>query len=131
MGKVFIFDAAKCNGCRNCQLACKDEHVDNEWLPYAKPQPDTGQFWTSMEEIIRGQVPKVKVSYVMHRCQHCDNAPCVAVCPHGALTQDPETGFVSVDQDLCVGCKYCASACPFDVPRYDGGAGAFDQVVLQ
>ena len=71
MGKVFIFDAAKCNGCRNCQLACKDEHVDNEWLPYAKPQPDTGQFWTSMEEIIRGQVPKVKVSYVMHRCQHC------------------------------------------------------------
>lgn len=75
MGKVFIFDAAKCNGCRNCQLACKDEHVDNEWLPYAKPQPDTGQFWTSMEEIIRGQVPKVKVSYVMHRCQHCASTP--------------------------------------------------------
>ena len=39
MGKVFVFDAAKCNGCRNCQIACKDEHVDNEWAPWAKPQP--------------------------------------------------------------------------------------------
>ena len=75
MGKTFIFDAAKCNGCRNCQLACKDEHVDNEWLPYSKPQPDTGQFWTRIEERIRGQVPKVKIAYIMHMCQHCDGAP--------------------------------------------------------
>ena len=55
MGKTFIFDAAKCNGCRNCQLACKDEHVDNEWLPYSKPQPDTGQFWTRIEESPQGK----------------------------------------------------------------------------
>ena len=43
--KVFVIDIAKCNGCYNCQIACKDEHVGNDWTPYAKPQPDTGQFW--------------------------------------------------------------------------------------
>ncbi len=37
--KVFVYDLDKCNGCHNCQIACKDEHVENEWLPYAKPQP--------------------------------------------------------------------------------------------
>ena len=78
MGKVFVFDAAKCNGCRNCQIACKDEHVDNDWSPWSRPQPDTGHFWCRIEERVRGQVPKVRVSYVMHRCQHCENAPCMA-----------------------------------------------------
>lgn len=88
MGKTFIFDAAKCNGCRNCQLACKDEHVDNEWLPYSKPQPDTGQFWTRIEERIRGQVPKVKIAYIMHMCQHCDGAPCMSAAPEAVYKRD-------------------------------------------
>lgn len=111
MGKVFIFDAAKCNGCRNCQLACKDEHVDNEWLPYAKPQPDTGQFWTSMEEIIRGQVPKVKVSYVMHRCQHCDNAPCMKAAPDAVYKR--EDGLVIIDPVKAEGKRELVDACPY------------------
>ena len=111
MGKVFIFDAAKCNGCRNCQLACKDEHVDNEWLPYAKPQPDTGQFWTSMEEIIRGQVPKVKVSYVMHRCQHCDNAPCMNAAPDAVYKR--EDGLVIIDPVKAEGKRELVDVCPY------------------
>ena len=45
MGKAFVIDVAKCSGCYNCQLACKDEHAENDWMPYAKPQPLTGQFW--------------------------------------------------------------------------------------
>ncbi len=45
MGKVLVIDISKCNGCYNCQIACKDEHVGNDWTPIAKPQPDTGQFW--------------------------------------------------------------------------------------
>ncbi len=50
MGKVMIIDITKCNGCYNCQIACKDEHVGNDWTPIAKPQPDTGQFWMKVEE---------------------------------------------------------------------------------
>ena len=59
--KVFAIDLSVCNGCYCCQIACKDEHVANDWTPYAKPQPDTGQFWLGLTEQVRGQVPKVKV----------------------------------------------------------------------
>ena len=45
--KAFVIDLSICNGCYCCQIACKDEHVGNDWTPYAKPQPDTGQFWIS------------------------------------------------------------------------------------
>ncbi len=62
--KVFVFDAEKCNGCMNCRLACKDEHCDNDWAPYARTQPQTGQFWCDVEEKVRGTVPKVKVAYI-------------------------------------------------------------------
>jgi Fe-S-cluster-containing dehydrogenase component len=42
--KVFDINVAWCNGCHNCQIACKDEHCGNDWTPYTKPQPETGQF---------------------------------------------------------------------------------------
>ena len=61
--KAFVVDLGKCNGCYACQLACKDETVGNEWPPYSKPQPDTGQFWLKMFEKTHGQVPKVRVEY--------------------------------------------------------------------
>ncbi len=54
--KVFVIDVGICNGCYSCQIACKDEHVGNDWSPYAKPQPDTGQFWMRQTEHIRGNV---------------------------------------------------------------------------
>ena len=47
--KVFVHDVSICNGCYCCQIACKDEHVANDWTPIAKPQPDTGQFWLKTE----------------------------------------------------------------------------------
>ncbi len=63
MGKVLLIDLAICNGCHNCQIACKDEHVANDWSPIAKPQPDTGQFWNKVINLERGSVPKVQVTY--------------------------------------------------------------------
>jgi tetrathionate reductase subunit B len=49
--KAFYVDLSVCNGCYCCQIACKDEHVANDWSPYAKPQPDTGQFWIGLTEL--------------------------------------------------------------------------------
>ena len=117
MGKVFVYDHDKCNGCRNCQLACKDEHVDNEWAPWAKPQPDTGQFWTRVEERVRGQVPKVRVSYTVRMCQHCGDAPCMAAAPE-AVYRRPD-GLVIVDPEKAHGLRELVEACPYGAIYYN------------
>jgi tetrathionate reductase subunit B len=112
MGKVFVIDVGICNGCYSCQIACKDEHVGNDWSPIAKPQPDTGQFWLKLEEYIRGTVPKVKMHYIPLICQHCDNAPCMPSCPVEAIYKR-EDGLVIIDANKCNGCKNCVDACPY------------------
>lgn len=109
--KVFIFDVSKCSGCRNCQIACKDEHVDNDWSPYALPQPDTGQFWTRIEEKVRGQVPKVKVAYTLRMCQHCADAPCKKVAPDAVIERDD--GLVIIDPTKAKGREELVRACPY------------------
>ncbi len=111
MGKVFLVDVAKCNGCYSCQIVCKDEHCGNDWRPYAAPQPDIGQFWLRMDEKTRGQVPWVKVAYKPVMCAHCDDAPCATACPNGAYHRRAD-GLLLIDPDTCVGCGACAKACP-------------------
>jgi Fe-S-cluster-containing dehydrogenase component len=117
MGKIFIYDHNRCNGCRNCQLACKDEHVDNEWPPFAKAQPDTGQFWLRLEEKIRGQVPKVKVSYTVHICQHCDNAPCIKSAPEAIYKR--ADGLVIIDPEKATGLRALVKSCPYGAIYYN------------
>ena len=114
MGKVLLIDMTICNGCHNCQIACKDEHVGNDWTPYAKPQPDTGQFWTRVEEKVRGTVPKVKISYMHHMCQHCDDAPCMKACRQNAIYKRDD-GIVIIDPTKCTGQRNCIDACPYKV----------------
>ena len=113
MGKVLIINYDICNGCYNCQVACKDEHVANDWSPIAKPQPDTGQFWTMIHDNVRGQVPKVKVTYEHSICQHCDDAPCIPACNSGAIYKR-EDGAVIIDPTKCRGNKMCIVACPYE-----------------
>lgn len=112
--KVLVIDISKCNGCYNCQIACKDEHVVNDWTPYAKPQPDTGQFWMKVTDIVRGTVPKVKISYMHDICQHCDEAPCIPACKPNAIYKRDD-GIVIIDPEKCRGHQLCIQACPFDV----------------
>ena len=64
MSKVFYIDLQKCTGCRDCQIACKDEFCGNTWLPYAAEQPEIGQFWINVTEKERGAGSHVRVSYV-------------------------------------------------------------------
>jgi len=110
--KAFVFDAGKCNGCYSCQIACKDEHSDNDWTPYAKPQPEIGHFWIKLNETVRGTVPKVKVSYKVVMCLHCDNAPCMTVCPVKGAIYKRHDGLVVINPQKCDGCKKCIEACP-------------------
>jgi len=114
MGKVFIIDNTKCNGCYNCQLSCKDEHVMNDWSPIAKPQPNTGHFWYKITENVQGTVPKVRVRYTHDFCRHCDDAPCMKVCTEHAIYKR-EDGLVILDPEKCRGHRSCVSACPYGV----------------
>jgi tetrathionate reductase subunit B len=120
MGKVFVIDVGICNGCYCCQIACKDEHVANDWSPIAKPQPDTGQFWMKMEEHICGTVPKVKMHYIPRLCQHCDKAPCIPACTVGAIYKR-EDGLVIIDTEKCTGCKSCVDVCPYNAIFFNEG----------
>jgi tetrathionate reductase subunit B len=114
MGKALIINYDICNGCYNCQVACKDEHVGNDWTPYAKPQPSTGQFWMKITDMVRGTVPKVRVTYPHDICQHCDEAPCIPVCKAQAICKRDD-GIVIIDPDKCRGHRNCLSACPYGV----------------
>jgi tetrathionate reductase subunit B len=112
--KTFVIDIARCNGCYCCQIACKDEHAGNDWPPYTKPQPETGQFWLKLNEFVRGTVPKVKMHYLPVLCMHCDKAPCMDACPIDAIYKRDD-GLVIIDPTKCDGCKNCVDACPYHV----------------
>ncbi len=113
MGKVMIIDLSICNGCHNCQVACKDEHVGNDWSPIAKPQPDTGQFWNKVINLERGTVPKVQVTYHHSICQHCEDAPCISACNVNAIYRRSD-GIVIIDPEKCRGNQLCMEACPYE-----------------
>ncbi|MCL2201145.1 MAG: carboxypeptidase regulatory-like domain-containing protein [Oscillospiraceae bacterium] len=118
MGKVFTIDVSKCNGCFNCQLACKDEHVGNDWTPYAKPQPEIGQFWMKLQENTGGTIPKVRIHYIPQMCNHCEKPACAAVCPFEANYRRSD-GFVILDPEKCGGCQSCRKACPYGAVYYN------------
>ena len=115
--KAFVFDLAKCNGCYGCQIACKDEMCDNEWLPYSLPQPDLGQFWMKVTQETAGQVPKVRVNYEPHMCNHCADAPCMAAAPEAVYRR--EDGLVIIDPIKAQGNKALKDACPYGAIYYN------------
>lgn len=129
---AIYYDASECTACRGCQAACK---VWNE-LPspidfnagefkgtFQNPSdlnPDTRLIIT-FEERARENAYGVDWAFGRRSCMHCTDAACVNVCPSGSLYHDPDgTGLVIYDVDKCIGCQYCRSACPFDVPRHTG-----------
>ncbi|MEG0375960.1 MAG: 4Fe-4S dicluster domain-containing protein, partial [Raoultibacter sp.] len=114
------------------QIACKDEHCGNEWMPYQKAQPDTGHFWMKLQETTHGQVPKVNIEYRPYMCQQCDDPKC-AVCD--AVIKRPD-GLVTIDPVKAKGRKDIMEACPYgaiywneelDIPqKCDGCAHLID-----
>ncbi len=103
----FVIDQRKCIGCHACTVACKEENqvplgVNRTWVKY----------------IEKGVFPDTRRYFSVMRCNHCDNAPCVTICPTVALYRRPD-GIVDFDGDRCIGCKSCMQACPYDALYID------------
>jgi len=126
MAKAFVIDVSLCSGCYNCQLACKDEHAGNEWMPYAKPQPEIGQFWMKVNDHVCGTIPKVKIHYIPRLCNHCDRPVCMEACGAGAVYKRDDA-LVIIDPAKCTGCGKCAEACPYDVIYKNESEGIYQK----
>ena len=109
--KVFVVNIARCNGCHNCQIACKDEHCMTSWEGYAAEQPMTGQFWGRIEETVHGSVPKVNLTYEFKLCHHCDECPLEQMAPEAVYRR--EDGLVIIDPIKAAGKPELANACPY------------------
>jgi Fe-S-cluster-containing dehydrogenase component len=105
-----IIDVAQCEDCNNCMLACKDEHVDNDWPGYSKPQPRHGHRWMDVVRHERGQFPLIDVAYRPTPCMQCRDAACAQASDAVYHRKD---GIVMIDQKKAVGRKDLVKACPY------------------
>ena len=105
---AILVDLGQCIGCQACIVACK---TGRELAP--------GEAYIHIREEVRGRFPNLSGSFVHHRCFHCADAACVAVCPTGALSK--VDGLTAVALEKCSGCGYCVDACPYGIPQMVDG----------
>lgn len=100
---AMAIDTKKCVGCMDCVVACKTENQVPEGL---------NRVWITQD--LKGKFPLLNLEIRSERCNHCDNPPCVAACPTGASHVHDLGRVVMVEHNMCIGCKVCMTACPYD-----------------
>ena len=106
---IMVIDQQKCIGCKACTVSCCSENN----LP-------PGVVYRVVPEYQVGKFPNVAWIFTPRPCMHCDKPPCVPVCPVGA-TWKRKDGIVIIDYDICIGCRNCLAACPYDARTFDFG----------
>ena len=107
-----IVDVARCDNCRLCFLAVKDEYVGNDFPGYSAAQPALGHRWLDIERKERGAYPLVEARFMPVMCNHCDEAPCVTAAKDGAVRKRPD-GIVIIDPVKSKGQKQIVHSCPY------------------
>jgi Fe-S-cluster-containing dehydrogenase component len=120
-----LYDATKCVGCKACMAACKRVNGDYGGLAYDQAKFDQDALWDAPEDLSGNTRTIIKLlkengrwSYVKYSCMHCQRPSCVSVCPVSAMTKSKTTGIVDYNKDMCIGCRYCQVACPFNIPKF-------------
>jgi len=130
-----VIDLDTCVGCHACVISCKGWNTQNYGAPLADldaygGEPE-GTFLNRVHsfEVAREQAPPMVVHFPKS-CLHCDDAPCVTVCPTGASYKRVEDGIVLVNEDACIGCGLCAWACPYGAREMDGAEKVMKKCTL-
>lgn len=104
MYKVLIVNSEKCTGCRLCEQVCSVSHE-------------------GVSNPIKSRIQVVKWEeegrYIPMTCQQCEDAPCKNICPVGAISRDKDLGCLTVNHEVCIGCRSCVEVCPFGAMNYD------------
>ncbi len=117
MSYGFIIDNRRCIGCHACSVACKAEH-----------KVPLGGFRTWVKSVEKGSFPDVRRHFTVLRCNHCEDAPCVNICPTASLYRRPD-GIVDFESSHCIGCRACMAACPYDAIYIDANTGTISKVL--
>lgn len=112
MPNSFLFDPNRCTGCGACRLACS---IENQLEPERS--------WRRIDTFNRTRYPGVPLYHLSLACNHCAEPVCMYACPALAYRRDGTTGAVLLDEDKCIGCRYCAWACPYDAPVFEPPRG--------
>lgn len=114
---AFFYDQSRCNGCKTCEMACKDYHdlpAERTFVRVFEYEATEGDW----KDAGNGTYTAPTLASYFHElaCNHCDDPACVKACPTGACAKDPETGVVSIDPNVCNGSGMCHEACPYMQP---------------
>ena len=112
-----IFDADKCVGCYNCLLACQDEFIGNDWLPYTEGQEKHGEKWLKTTRHERGKAPHTEVCFVTEMCRHCQSAACEKAQPDAVIRRDD--GIVLINAVKAKGNRALVDACPYGMIHWN------------
>lgn len=105
MSKTIVVNIEKCLACQNCELACAVVHSQSKKLEESIHETPRPQAMITLESSGKYVVPI--------QCRHCQDAPCITVCPTAAIHRDGAYEPVLINTARCIGCRYCVTACPF------------------
>jgi Fe-S-cluster-containing dehydrogenase component len=131
---ALVIDLDVCVGCHACVTNCKQWNTSGEAGPLADLNPygaqPSGTFFNRVQTFEVGEFPQTQTVHFPKSCLHCEDPPCVPVCPTGASYKRAVDGIVLVDADKCIGCGYCAWACPYGARELDPAAKVMTKCTL-
>ena len=131
---ALVIDLNVCVGCHACVTSCKQWNTSGSAGPLTDDDPyaadPNGTFFNRVQTFEVGEYPNTQTVHFPKSCLHCEDPPCVPVCPTGASYKRKEDGIVLVDYDKCIGCKYCSWACPYGARELDEGRKVMTKCTL-